>query len=194
MNKISLFSLLSFISSFYSLEAAAWQANEIQECPTSKRGGSWLDCAPEDAPAKLPYKMQDGSVKVLDARVTVFCIGGICEYQYQQASGLWNSTGEYAGQIQQTRKTPLVLLRGYYLGNGEDGRIVAYLKGTGPEVNGKVATPLKGGSGDSVDQAGVDSCVNQWGDTFHAQNGEDSLIMADVLDEWEIWCKAGKHP
>lgn len=194
MKKILLFSLISFISSFYSLGAAAWQANEIQECPPSKRNANWLDCTPEDAPAKLPYKMQDGSVKVLDARGTVFCKEGICEYQYQRASGLWDSTGEYAGQIQQTQKTPVVLLRGYYLGNGEDGRIVAYLKGTGPEVNGKVATPLKNSSGGSVDQVGMDNCVDQWSDAFHKQNGEDAMIMADVLDEWEIWCKAGKHP
>lgn len=133
-------------------------------------------------------------MKLLDARGTVFCKEGICEYQYQRASGLWDSTGEYAGQIQQTQKTPVVLLSGYYLGNGEDGRIVAYLKGTGPEVNGKVATPLKNGSGGIVDQVGTDKCVDQWSDAFHKQNGEDAMIMADVLNEWEIWCKAGKPP
>lgn len=194
MNKFVLLSLLSFISSSYSLGAAAWQANEIQECPTNKRNADWLDCTPEDAPAKLPYKMQDGSVKVLDARGTVLCKEGICEYQYQRASGLWDSTGEYAGQIQQTQKTPIVLLRGYYLGNAEDGRIVAYLKGTGPEVGGKVAPTLKKVSTKLYNQADIDRCVDQWSDAFHKKNGEDAMVISDMLDEWETWCKAGKHP
>ena len=137
--KFLLASLLGLIVNTYSLGAAAWQANEIQECPISKRNSAWLDCVPEDTPVKLPYTMKDGSVKVLETRGTVFCKQGICEYQYQRDSGLWDSTNEYAGQIQQTSKTPIVLLRGYYLGNAEDGRIVAYLKGTGPEAGGKAA-------------------------------------------------------
>ncbi len=194
MNKLFLFSLLSFVSSFYSLEAAAWQADEIQECPTSKRDGNWLDCAPENAPTKLPYNMQDGSVKVLDARGTVFCIESICEYQHQRASGLWDSTGEYAGQIQQTKKTPIVLLRGYYLGNAEDGRIVAYLKGTGPEVGDQAAPALQKTSTISSNRANIESCVDQWGAAFHKENGEDAMVISDMLDEWRKWCDAGKYP
>ncbi|MEB0121545.1 hypothetical protein QN391_12660 [Pseudomonas sp. CCI1.2] len=192
--KFLLIALLSFISSAYSLGAAAWQANEIQECPTNKRNAAWLDCAPEDAPAKLPYKMKDGSVKVLQTRGTVFCDQGTCEYQYQRDSGLWDSTDEYAGQIQQTPKTPVVLLRGYYLGNAEDGRIVAYLKGTGPEVGGRTAPALQKASTSSSNKANIDSCVDQWGTAFHKENGEDAMVISDMLDEWGNWCKAGKHP
>ncbi|RON63102.1 hypothetical protein [Pseudomonas fluorescens] len=194
MNKFILLALLSLISSSYSIGAAAWQANEVEECQVNKRNSDWLDCTPEDAPAKLPYKMQDGSVKVLDARGTVFCKQGICEYQYQRASGLWDSNGEYAGQIQQTQKTPVVLLRGYYLGNAEDGRIVAYLKGTGPEVGAKAAPALINISTSSSNQADIDNCVDQWGAAFHKENGEDAMVISDMLDEWENWCKAGKHP
>lgn len=117
---------------------------------------------PEDVPAKLPYKMQGGIVRVLDTRGPVFCTQGICEYQYQRTSSLWDSTGEYAGQIQQSQKTPLVLLRGYYLGNAGDGRIVAYLKGTGPKANGKIAPALRVVSRSSLDQAVIDRCVKQW--------------------------------
>src|SRR5476649_1933229 len=102
--KFLLVSLLGLIVNTYSLGAAAWQASEIQECPTSKHNSAWLDCVPEDTPVKLPYKMQDGSVKVLETRGTVFCKQGICEYQYQRDSGLWDSISEYAGQIQQPPK------------------------------------------------------------------------------------------
>jgi hypothetical protein len=192
--KFLLIALLSFMSSAYSLGASAWQANEIQECPISKRNSVWLDCVPEEAPARLPYKMQDGSVRVLETRGAVFCIQGVCEYQYQRDSGLWDSTNEYAGQIQQTSKTPVVLLRGYYLGNAEDGRIVAYLKGTGPEAGGKAAPALQNISTKSSNQVDIDSCVNQWSNAFHKKNGEDAMIIADMLDEWGTWCKAGKHP
>ena len=192
--KLLLASLIGLLTNPYSLVAAAWQASEIQECPTNKRNSAWLDCVSEDTPAKLPYKIQDGSVKVLETRGTVFCNQGVCEYQSQRNSGLWDSTNEYAGQIQQTQKTPVVLLRGYYLGNAEDGRIVAYLKGTGPEAGGKAAPALQNVSTKSSNQAGIDSCVDQWGNAFHKKNGEDAMIMADMLDEWEAWCKAGQYP
>jgi hypothetical protein len=186
--------IISFVSSVYSLSAAAWQANEIQECSTNKRNAAWLDCAPEDTPAKLPYQMQDGSVKVLETRGTVFCDQGTCEYQYQRASGLWDSTNEYAGQIQQTPKTAIVLLRGYYLGNAEDGRIVAYLKGTGPEAGGQAAPAIQKSSLVSSDKAKIDNCVDQWGAAYHKENGEGAMIIADMLDEWGSWCRVGKHP
>lgn len=192
--KFLLIALLGFISSAYSLGAAAWQANEIQECPTNKRNAAWLDCVPEDTPAKLPYKMQDGSVKVLQTRGTVFCDQGTCEYQYQRNSGLWDSTGEYAGQIQQTQKTPVVLLRGYYLGNAEDGRIVAYLKGTGPESGSKAAPALQKISTRSSNQADIDSCIDRWGTAYHKENGETAMVIQDMIDEWENDCKEGKHP
>jgi hypothetical protein len=138
--------------------------------------------------------MQDGSVKVLETRGTVFCNQGTCEYQYQRGSGLWDSTNEYAGQIQQTQKTPVVLLRGYYLGNAEDGRIVAYLKGTGPEGGGQAAPAMRKASTNVSNKVNLDSCVDQWSAAFHKENGEDAMIISDMLDEWETWCKAGKHP
>jgi hypothetical protein len=195
MKKINFYTALLFLSiNSYSFSAAAWEASEVQECAINKRNSAWLDCVPEDTPAKLPYKMQDGTVKVLDTRGTVFCIQGICEYQYQRDSGLWDSTEEYAGQIQQIKRTPIVLLRGYYLGNAEDGRIVAYLKGTGPEAGGRAAPDMQKASTISSNKAYIDSCVDQWGAAFHKENGEDAIVISDMLDEWENWCKAGKHP
>ena len=82
----------------------------------------------------------------------------------------------------------------HYLGNAEDGRIVAYLKGTGPEAGGKAAPALQNISTNSLNQADIDSCVDQWSDAFHKKNGEDAMIIADMLDEWGAWCKDGKHP
>ena len=82
----------------------------------------------------------------------------------------------------------------HYLGNAEDGRIVAYLKGTGPEAGGKAAPALQNISTNSLNQADIDRCVDQWSDAFHKKNGEDAMIIADMLDEWGAWCKDGKHP
>ena len=117
----------------------------------------------------------------------------MCDFETQSASGLWNSTNEYAGQIQQMDSTPVVIHRGYYLGNAADGRVVAYLKGTGPE-NGGVAAPAK--ASDSVRSADseVDQCVDDWGKAYRKEAGEEALIINDQLDEWENWCKDGRQP
>ncbi|EGH27735.1 hypothetical protein PSYJA_01339 [Pseudomonas syringae pv. japonica str. M301072] len=188
-------SALILLGSIFSATAAySWQLNEVQDCPVSQRNKNWLDCTVADVPSRLPYKMDDGSTKLLDSRATVICRQGVCDFETQNASGLWNSTDEYAGQIQQMDSTPAVIHRGYYLGNAADGRVVAYLKGTGPEVGGRIAPAFQNSLTNSTDQAGIDSCVDQWSDAFHKKNGEEAMIMADMLDEWETWCKGGNHP
>lgn len=179
---------------FGATAAYSWQLNEVQDCLVSQRNKNWLDCTVADVPSRLPYKMDDGSTKLLDSRATVICRQGVCDFETQNASGLWNSTDEYAGQIQQMDSTPVVIHRGYYLGNAADGRVVAYLKGTGPEVGGRIAPALKNTLTNSTDQADIDSCVDQWSDAFHKKNGEEAMIVADMLDEWGAWCKTGKHP
>lgn len=183
------------LGSFLGATAAySWQLNEVQDCPVSQRNKNWLDCTVADVPSRLPYKMDDGSTKLLDSRATVICRQGVCDFETQNASGLWNSTDEYAGQIQQMESTPVVIHRGYYLGNGADGRVVAYLKGTGPEVGGPAARAIQKASTNSSSKANTDSCVDQWGAAFHKENGDDAMVISDMLDEWERWCKAGKHP
>jgi hypothetical protein len=174
--------------------AYSWQLNEVQDCPVSQRNQNWLDCTVADVPSRLPYKMDDGSTKLLDSRATVICRQGMCDFETQSTSGLWNTTNEYAGQIQQMESTPVVIHRGYYLGNAADGRVVAYLKGTGPEVGGLAAPAMQKASTNSSNKANIDSCVDQWGAAFHKENGEDAMVISDMLDEWETWCKAGKHP
>lgn len=39
-----------------------------------------------------------------------------------------------------------------------------------------------------------DICVSIWTAAFHRENGDDALVMADQLNEWQSWCKAGKRP
>lgn len=193
--KLLLASLFSWVASLYALDAAAWQAADVLECPVNKQNSAWLDCVPEDVPARLPYKMDDGSIQVLETRGTVFCKDGTCEYYYQRPSGLWDSTGEYAGQIQKKERTLIVLLRGYYLGNAKDGRIVAYLKGTGPESGGEMAAPLKvSDSTNEENSPEVSACVDKWAAVFRKQNGENLPIMYDMLQEWAGLCKEGKQP
>ena len=188
-------SALTLFGSLLGATAAySWQLNEVQDCPVSQRNKNWLDCTVADVPSRLPYKMDDGSTKLLDSRATVICRQGVCDFETQNASGLWNSTDEYAGQIQQMESTPVVIHRGYYLGNAADGRVVAYLKGTGPEVGGLAAPAMQKASTNSSSKTNTDICVDQWGAAFHRENGEDAMIISDMLDEWEKWCKAGNHP
>ena len=189
------FSAVILLGNLFGATAAySWQLNEVQDCPVSQRNKNWLDCTVADVPSRLPYKMDDGSTKLLDSRATVICRQGVCDFETQNASGLWSSTDEYAGQIQQMDSTAVVIHRGYYLGNAADGRVVAYLKGTGPEVGGRAAPALQNALTNPTDQAGINSCVDRWSDAFHKENGEEAMIMADMLDEWETWCRAGKHP
>jgi hypothetical protein len=68
--------------------------------------------------------MHEGSVKVPKTCGMVFCEQVTCEYHSQHDSGSLDLTNEYAAQIQQTPKTPVILLHGYYLGNAMDGRIL----------------------------------------------------------------------
>nr|WP_152029960.1 hypothetical protein [Pseudomonas sp. LPH1] len=191
--KTLLASLLCWLAIAHSLTAAAWQMNEVQECPTSTQNQYWLDCSSPDIPARLPYKLDNGKVEVLPSRATVFCKDGICEYQAQRASGIYYSTGEYAGQIQQLEKTHIVLLRGYYLGNAKDGRIVAYMKGTGPEAGGKQAKAIKVGNSKSS-RLNPEQCLDAWITAHQEESGELSVIAGDQLSEWEDWCSKGKTP
>lgn len=172
--------------------AVCWQLHDIQECPISAQNKNWLDCTEHDAPARLPYKMDDGSTKLLDSRATVICRQGVCGYESQGANGLWYPTNEYAGQIQQQGATPILIHRGYYLGNGADGRIVAYVKGSGPEAGGPVA-PRKAGD-TVVKDVASEACVNAWGKDYHDNFGEDALVNNDQIEVWGEWCREGKKP
>ncbi len=194
LRKILLVSLLGWGANLYSINAAAWQAADVQECPVSKQNAKWLDCTPEDMPAKLPYKMDDGSVKVLDTRLTAFCKQGTCAYYYQLPNGFWDSNGDYAGQIQQQDLNIIALPRGYYLGNAKDGRIVAYLRGTGPENGGDMAPALQMPKEEASNNPEIDACVDQWAADFRKKNGNEAPIMFDFFDEWGNMCKEGKHP
>jgi uncharacterized protein YecT (DUF1311 family) len=40
----------------------------------------------------------------------------------------------------------------------------------------------------------VASCEDQWIVAFRKEVGEDAMISADQLSEWEGWCKEGKKP
>lgn len=187
------FSAVILLGNLFGATAAySWQLNEVQDCPVSQRNKNWLDCTVADVPSRLPYKMDDGSTKLLDSRATVICRQSVCDFEIQNASGLWNSTDEYAGQIQQMDSTPVVIHRGYYLGNAADGRVVAYLKGTGPENGGAVA-PAKVSASSSTNSE-VDQCVDDRAKAYRKDAGEEALIINDQLEEWESRCTQGRRP
>lgn len=175
------------------LSANAWQLNEVQECPISSQNKKWLDCTSTDAPARLPYRMNDGSTQVLPSRVTVICKQGVCEFHEQSSSGVFYSTNEYAGQIQQADYTPVLIHRGYYLGNAVDGRIVAYMKGTGPDAGGEIAGALQT-SKSSDNNLSPKQCLDAWITAHRKEVGELALISYDQISEWESWCSEGKTP
>ncbi|WP_271410524.1 hypothetical protein [Pseudomonas sp. Q1-7] len=190
--KHSLALLLGWVVGCSALNATAWQLNEVQECPTSSQNENWLDCTSEETPARLPYRMDDGSTQVLPSRVTAICKQGVCEFHEQSSSGIFYSTNEYAGQVQQSNYTPILLHRGYYLGNAADGRIVAYMKGSGPEAGGETAPALA--VKEKASSSDTDTCVDKWISAFRKENGEEALIHYSFFDEWEGWCAEGKQP
>lgn len=45
-----------------------------------------------------------------------------------------------------------------------------------------------------TESQGVDSCVSKWTTAYRRENGADAIVSTDQLQEWQIWCKAGKQP
>lgn len=39
----------------------------------------------------------------------------------------------------------------------------------------------------------IEACVDKWVNAYRREAGEGTLIRADMLDEWEQWCKRGKQ-
>lgn len=40
----------------------------------------------------------------------------------------------------------------------------------------------------------IEACVDKWIDAHRKEVGDDTVIFADQLKEWEGWCKKGKEP
>ena len=43
-------------------------------------------------------------------------------------------------------------------------------------------------------QKQINVCMDKWTNAYRKEAGADALVRADMLDEWEAWCKAGKQP
>lgn len=37
-------------------------------------------------------------------------------------------------------------------------------------------------------------CLGMWTDAYHKEEGEEAMISADQIGEWERWCSDGKSP
>ncbi|MEW6343166.1 MAG: hypothetical protein AB1704_21105 [Pseudomonadota bacterium] len=46
----------------------------------------------------------------------------------------------------------------------------------------------------SADGSDVGSCVNEWDDAYRAVPGRPSFPPAELRQQWEVSCRAGKHP
>ncbi|HIE1653690.1 TPA: toxin-antitoxin system YwqK family antitoxin [Burkholderia cenocepacia] len=61
------------------------------------------------------------------------------------------------------------------------------------------AHPAKPGSTQTAESGShtpsdLNRCIDVWNAAFRRENGGDSIVTADQLDEWRSWCKAGKRP
>ncbi|CAJ5405376.1 lipoprotein [Burkholderia pseudomallei] len=43
-------------------------------------------------------------------------------------------------------------------------------------------------------QPAPNGCVDAWTAAYRRENGDSSIVTADQLDEWDVWCKEGKWP
>jgi hypothetical protein len=39
----------------------------------------------------------------------------------------------------------------------------------------------------------TDQCVDHWMDAYRKDAGEEAVVTHDQLDEWDGWCKEGRH-
>ncbi|WP_080485690.1 MULTISPECIES: toxin-antitoxin system YwqK family antitoxin [Burkholderia cepacia complex] len=62
--------------------------------------------------------------------------------------------------------------------------------GTHPSASGSTQTAKM----DSRTPPGPTSCIDAWTVAFRRENGDDSIVTADQLEEWGSWCKGGKWP
>lgn len=62
--------------------------------------------------------------------------------------------------------------------------------GTHPSASGSTQTAQMG----SRTPPGPTSCIDAWTVAFRRENGNDSIVTADQLEEWSSWCKGGKWP
>ena len=56
------------------------------------------------------------------------------------------------------------------------------------KVNCSASAPKK------MTQKQINVCMDKWTNAYRKEAGADALVRADMLDEWEAWCKAGKQP
>lgn len=56
------------------------------------------------------------------------------------------------------------------------------------KVNCSASAPKK------ITQKQINVCMDKWTNAYRKEAGADALVRADMLDEWEAWCKAGKQP
>jgi hypothetical protein len=46
----------------------------------------------------------------------------------------------------------------------------------------------------SSGQAASNGCIDAWTAKYRRENGDNVIVTADQLGEWQSWCKEGKRP
>lgn len=183
---------ISFITLSFSIQIYAWEFTEVMECKDIGSAAKPIyNCKNAEVPAKLPYQMEDGTTRVVGSRLSARCYQGSCVYGTEFAP--FNSGGvsnEYAGAISAQNVIWVQLHRGYYVGEAADGRIVAYMTGSGPMAGQPPAGALQAEEPTSE----VDQCVDAWADETRKEIGEFAMITGPQIEEWTEWCKEGNRP
>lgn len=105
-----------------------------------------------------------------------------------------------------------LILRGHYSKGLADGVFEEYAPQTGTLTNRTIfshgvkqadgAAPTSASeairetiSGNTTSgDASLRTCVDGWIAKYRKEVGNEAMISADQMGEWESWCKAGKHP
>jgi hypothetical protein len=65
---------------------------------------------------------------------------------------------------------------------------------TSSSVQSGLTAPGPGPGPGPGTQSTPDGCMDAWTTAYRRENGDDAIVTADQLGEWQSWCKDGKRP
>lgn len=150
-------------------------ADEVVGCvsPGKVNGVDRWYCGVTPADSNRQIRIvENGMVQNVWATQAVVCKDDIC-------AKLGND--QYMGAAP---KGVYVIPYNYYIGYAENGTTVAYPNGQGPGFEGEMHSGEFGGG-----EAESNACVDEKIAAFREENGEEAMIIADQLKEWESECQ-----
>jgi len=140
------------------------------------------------------------SVTVAEASYKLNAIDGVLVINHPETGQLLSKSNWKAGALHGREEdysltTGKLIFKGSYVDGKPDGEAVRY-NDDGTEMMRSIYQ--SGQLVQSVDhRAGspsLETCVSLWTSAYRKEVGEDAVITADQLGEWNIWCNEGKRP